>query len=121
MARLGKREREAKRSLIRGNLANLSQMERSSGTLHSALTGVHKGQQYCRIAANVHTMGAYVGASEGRLGPRGSNATTRFSGGPKNCDTARTILVLDKTDKAEKRKVPQKQVWLANERIWKKA
>ena len=76
--RLGKRERMAKRNLIRDNLANLSSMERSSGTMHSTLTGVHKGQQYCRIAANVHTMGAYVGASEGRLGPRQRSTSKRW-------------------------------------------
>ena len=64
--RLGKREREAKRNLIRGNLANLSQLERSSGTLHSSLTGVHKGTQYSRLEANSHTLGCHVGASEGR-------------------------------------------------------
>ncbi len=66
MARLGKRERADKRNLIRSNLANLSQMERSSGTMHSALTGVHKGTQYSRLEANAHTLGCHVGASEGR-------------------------------------------------------
>lgn len=116
--RLGKREREAKRALIKGNLANLSQLERSSGTLHSSLTGVHKGTQYSRLEANAHTLGCHVGSSEGRMGPRGSNATNRFSGGPKHCDTARTILVLDE---ASQRKVPQKQIWLEAERYWKKA
>jgi len=57
--RLGKREREAKRNLIRGNLANLSQMERSSGTMRSTCDTDN-------LLSRTHTMGAYVGASEGR-------------------------------------------------------
>ena len=59
MARLGKREREDKRNLIRGNLANLSQMERSSGTMRSTCDTDN-------LLSRTHTMGAYVGASEGR-------------------------------------------------------
>lgn len=68
--RLGKREREAKRALIASNLANYRTLERSSGTLHSSLTSVHKGTQYSRLEANAHTLGCHVGASEGRMGPR---------------------------------------------------
>ena len=69
--RLGKREREAKRNLIRSNLANLSQMERSSGTMRSTC-------DTDSLLSRTHTMGAYVGSSEGHLGPRQRQQVKRW-------------------------------------------
>lgn len=108
MARLGKREREAKRALIKGNLANLKGLERSSGTMGSTL-------ELTRVLRHSHTMGAHVGTNV-----KGSSSTggggTRFGGNLKHCDVERTIMVRDNPN-APKR--PQKQVWLASERVWK--
>ncbi len=58
MARLGKREREAKRALIKSNLANLKGLERSSGTRGSTL-------ELSRVLRHTHTMGAHVGMGRG--------------------------------------------------------
>lgn len=65
MARLGKREREHKRDLIKGNLANM-------GAARLELK-IAKAYGPCaiettRVAAKVGTMSAYVGKSEGRNG-----------------------------------------------------
>lgn len=108
MARLGKKEREAKRSLIAGNLANLKNMERSSGTLGSLintdrmLSRTHVG---FRDAHNVKGVGSSGGGGK------------RFAGNLKHCDVARTIKVRDKTTG---RMVTEQQVWLADERVWKR-
>ena len=53
-ARLGKRERDAKRALIKGNVANLSQMERSSGMLGCTLTTDSRGRTI-HILSRTHT------------------------------------------------------------------
>lgn len=63
MARLGKRERSAKRALIASNLANYRTLERSSGSMGSTI-------REDRLLSNAHTLGCHVGASEGRMGPR---------------------------------------------------
>lgn len=41
MARLGKKEREAKHALIKSNLNNMGSLERSSGTMGSYLSTTH--------------------------------------------------------------------------------
>jgi len=55
MARLGKRERHAKRAVIKANLSDMANgtFERSSGSLKSRLDTSH-------LLAKSHTMGARV-------------------------------------------------------------
>ena len=54
MARLGKRERATKAAIVKGNLANMGNLERSSGTLGSRMHSTN-------LLRHTHTMGAHVG------------------------------------------------------------
>lgn len=54
MARLGKRERAVKAAIVKGNLANMRNLERSSGTLGSRMDSTN-------LLRHTHTMGAHVG------------------------------------------------------------
>lgn len=54
MARLGKRERAVKAAIVKGNLANMRNLERSSGTLGSRMDSAN-------LLRHTHTMGAHVG------------------------------------------------------------
>ena len=71
MARLGKRERAAKRDTIHANMRNAPTLERSSGTLGSSLTTE-------RLMGVTHTMGCHVGNSTGRE-TRVRGGTSRWS------------------------------------------
>ena len=69
MARLGKRERAAKAAIIKGNLANMGNLERPTqvkrhkdGTL-SVVSGSTMGSRMhvTNLMRHTHTMGAHVG------------------------------------------------------------
>ena len=73
MARLGKREREAKRSLIQANERALmaGTFERSSGDLRSSW-------DIDRAMSKTHTARAYVPNGEGRALPQRGGTKKRF-------------------------------------------
>lgn len=108
MARLGKREREAKRSLIADNLANLKTMGHTPKSMGSYL-------DTDRMLARTHVGFRDAHNAKGSSSSGGGGA--RFSGNLKHCDVARTIKVRDKTTG---RMTTEQQVWLADERVWKR-
>lgn len=102
MARLGKRERHAKRALIKANQAAIADgtFERSSGALKSRLDTSH-------LLAKSHTMGARV--PQNMKGTEGKRSVAgRWSEQPRKVDMitgpARTIGAVDTRRAHERRK-----------------